>query len=152
MNEDVYLNNLKILDHSDFKNVRTIMEESGEMLFCGSDVAKALQYAKPQNAIRAHCKGAVTKWGIGVQTGIKKDGTPAYQIVDKLFITEPDLYRLITNSKLPAAKKFESLIFDEILPSIRENRCYIIDDNFDNLDDLLDFVIDARSNHEKSES
>ena len=40
------------------------------------------------------------------------------------FIPEGDLYRLITHSKLPAAEKFESWVFDEVLPSIRKTGGY----------------------------
>ena len=41
-----------------------------------------------------------------------------------LLITEGDIYRLITRSNLPAAQKFESWIFDEVLPDIRQNGFY----------------------------
>ena len=40
------------------------------------------------------------------------------------FITEPDLYRLITHSKLPEAEKFERWVFEEVLPSIRKHGMY----------------------------
>lgn len=40
------------------------------------------------------------------------------------FITEPDLYRLITHSKLPEAEKFEAWVFEEVLPSIRKHGMY----------------------------
>lgn len=39
-------------------------------------------------------------------------------------IPEGDVYRLITHSKLPAAEKFESWVFDEVLPSIRKTGSY----------------------------
>lgn len=42
------------------------------------------------------------------------------------FITEPDLYRLITHSKLPEAEKFERWVFEEVLPSIRNGQGKII--------------------------
>lgn len=35
------------------------------------------------------------------------------------------MYRLITHSKLPSAERFESWVFDEVLPSIRKNGGYI---------------------------
>ena len=40
------------------------------------------------------------------------------------YIPEGDLYRLIVSSKLPAAEKFESWVFDEVLPSIRQTGGY----------------------------
>ena len=39
-------------------------------------------------------------------------------------ITEGDLYRLIVNSKLQSAEKFEAWVFDEILPQIRKTGSY----------------------------
>lgn len=41
---------LKIFTNPDFGEIRTL-EENGTVLFCGSDVAVALGYAKPRNAI-----------------------------------------------------------------------------------------------------
>lgn len=117
------MNELIIFNNPEFGEIRTI-EEDGKVLFCGSDVAKALGYAKPQNAIDRHCRCAL-KRGIGVQTGVKSDGTPAIKNVEMLFIPEGDIYRLAAKSELPGAERFESWIFDEVLPSIRKNGGYI---------------------------
>ena len=108
------MNELQIFKNNDFGEIRTL-EEDGKILFCASDVAKSLGYAKPQNAITTHCKGAL-KRGIGVETGKKADGTTAIQNIEMLFIYEGDVYRLITHSKLPTAEKFEKWVFDEVLP------------------------------------
>ena len=99
------MNDLTIFQSEQFGTVRTLDEE-GKILFCGTDVAKALGYANSRDALRRHCKGVV-KHDIGVQTGMKTDGTPATQKMEMLFITEGDLYRLITHSRLPAAEAFE---------------------------------------------
>ncbi len=120
------MNELEIFEHPKFGQIRTITE-NGVTLFCGKDVAEALGYAKPQNAIAAHCKGAL-KRGIGVQTGTKADGSPAMQQVGMLFIPEGDIYRLVAKSELPGAGEFESWIFDEVLPSIRKHGVYMTPD------------------------
>lgn len=110
------MNELMIFNNPEFGEIRTI-EEDGKVLFCGSDVAKALGYAKPQNAIDRHCKGAL------------KRGIPHPQSPDKTiemnFIPEGDIYRLAAKSELPGAERFESWIFDEVLPSIRKHGGYI---------------------------
>lgn len=110
------MNELKIFENTEFGQIRTI-EENGNILFCGSDVAKALGYDQPHKAVERHCK---------------KDGGMFRTVIDSLgreqqakFITEGDLYRLIANSKLPSAEKFESWIFDEVLPSIRKHGAYM---------------------------
>lgn len=46
------------------------------------------------------------------------------QTVEKAFIPEGDLYRLIIRSKLPSAERFERWVFDEVLPSIRKRGMY----------------------------
>lgn len=104
---------LKIFTNPDFGEIRTL-EENGTVLFCGSDVAVALGYAKPRNAIGTHCKGAL-KRGILTAGGNQK----------MTFIPEGDVYRLIARSKLPGAEQFERWVFDEVLPSIRKNGGYI---------------------------
>ena len=110
------MDKLMIFNNPEFGEIRTI-EEDGKVLFCGSDVAKALGYAKPPNAIDRHCKGAL------------KRGIPHPQSPDKTiemnFIPEGDIYRLAAKSELPGAERFESWIFDEVLPSIRRNGGYI---------------------------
>lgn len=90
------------------------MEEDGKILFCGSDVAKALAYANPSKAIRDHGKG-ITKRSILTKKGM--------QVL--LFIPEPDVYRLAMRSKLPAAGRFEIWVVETILPDIRRHGAYI---------------------------
>ena len=50
-------NKMAVFNNREFGSIRVI-EENGNYLFCGFDVAKALGYAKPRNAINTHCKGA----------------------------------------------------------------------------------------------
>ncbi len=54
------MSDVQILKNEQFGEIRTI-EENGKVLFCGSDIAKALGYAKPNNAISAHCKGTLKR-------------------------------------------------------------------------------------------
>ena len=61
------------------------------------------------------------------------------------FISEGDLYRLITHSKLPSAEEFESWVFDEVLPSIRKKGCYIDDKSATNVNKYISEVDIAKS-------
>lgn len=101
------------------KNTLSIITEDGNILFAGTEAAKALGYKNPQKAIYDHCKNR----------GVTKRSVPHPQsknkTIKKLFITESNLYRLIAHSKLPSAEKFEAWIFEEVLPSIRKNGGYI---------------------------
>ena len=55
-------------------------------------------------------------------------------VQEKIFIPEGDLYRLISRSQLPAAERFETWVFDEVLPTIRKYGAYA---TYDTLDELL---------------
>lgn len=107
------MNDMKIFENPEFGKMRTI-SENGTVMFVASDVAKMLGYKRPADAISAHCKGSVKR---RLPTN---GGTQEMKV-----IPEGDVYRLIVNSKLPAAERFESWVFDEVLPSIRKNGGYI---------------------------
>lgn len=118
------MENLEIFKNEEFGEVRTI-EENGKILFCGNDVARALGYSNPRDALSKHCKrDGVAKCDM-VSTTVNQYGTKTNQTVKMSFITEGNLYRLIAHSKLPSAEKFESWIFDEVLPTIRKTGGYI---------------------------
>lgn len=107
------MNDLTIFESPEFGSIRTV-EEDGKVLFCGNDVAKALGYKRPADAITAHCKGSV----------IRRLPTAGGEQSMK-FIPEGDVYRLAAKSELPGAERFESWIFDEVIPSIRRSGGYI---------------------------
>lgn len=104
--------NLQKFSNPQFGNIRTL-EEGESILFCGNDVASALGYKSPKDAVAAHCKGAVKRRTLTV--GGEQD---------MIFISEGDIYRLAARSKLPGADEFERWIFDEVLPSIRKTGSY----------------------------
>ena len=112
------------------------------MLFCGSDVAKALGYTNPRKALHDHCR-CVTKRDAWVQTGTKSDGTPAMRLNSTNFIPEGDVYRLITHSKLPAAERFEKWVFDEVLPTIRKTGGYGQQINLEQLTKIIAMTVQA---------
>ena len=109
------MNEVKLFEHPMFGTLRFIEDENGKLLFCGKDVATALGYAKPQNAIQSHCRGAL-KRGIPTISGVQ----------EMLFIPEGDVYRLTAHSRLPEAVKFESWVFEEIVPSVVKTGSYSI--------------------------
>lgn len=132
---------ISTFNNSEFGEIRTIQKDGG-ILFCGSDVAKALGYADTAKAIKLHCK---------------EDGWAICPVIDSLgreqqakFINEGNVYRLIAHSKLPNAQRFESWVFDEVLPSIRKNGAYMTDDILEQALTSPDFLIEL-ANRLKSE-
>lgn len=57
------------------------------------------------------------------------------------FISEGDLYRLITHSKLPSAEKFERWVFDEVLPTIHKHGVYMTEQTIEKALASPDFLI-----------
>lgn len=107
------MNKLQIFNNPEFGTVRTL-EDSGNVLFCGSDVAKALGYSNPSKALSDHCRGVTKRY------------TPTTSGEQEMsFIPEPDLYRLVFGSKLPTAEKFTDWVTTEVLPSIRKHGAYM---------------------------
>ena len=107
------MNELQVFENNQFGQMRTITE-NGNTLFCGSDVAKALGYTNAPDALTRHCRGIV-----------KRDTPTSSGVQTMSFITEGDVYRLITHSKLPTAEKFERWVFDEVLPTVRQTGAYM---------------------------
>lgn len=103
----------KVFNGNDIRMV----EENSTLLFVASDVAKTLGYKEPHKAVNRHCKGegmfrpVIDNLGRSQETRV---------------IREPDVYRLVTNSKLPAAQDFENWVMEDVLPSIRKDGGYMI--------------------------
>lgn len=108
------MNELQIFNSPEFGDIRTV-EIDGKPYFVANDVARALGYVETAKAIRTHCKG-VSEMDIPSKGGIQC----------MKVIPEGDIYRLIVRSKLPSAEKFETWVFDEVIPSIRKNGGYIL--------------------------
>lgn len=123
------MSNLMVFNNQDFGQVRTVNIE-GKPYFVGKDIAEALGYKLPRKAISDHCKG-VLKQNILTDGGLQ----------EMLIIPEGDIYRLIIKSKLPQAEKFESWVFDEVLPQIRKTGQYQVKPK-SNLD-LLELQVKA---------
>lgn len=107
------MNNLQIFNSAEFGKVRTVMVDE-KIYFIANDVAKALGYKRPADAVTSHCKGSVK------HRYLTEGGQQEVKI-----IPEGDIYRLVIKSQLPSAEKFESWVFDEVIPSIRKTGGYI---------------------------
>lgn len=108
------MNELQTFINQRFGTVR-IINIDDTPFFVASDVAKALGYKNPSDAIKKHCKKSAMTWGsdsLGRQQEFK-------------VVPEGDVYRLITRSKLPTAEAFEEWVFEQLLPQIRKTGGYI---------------------------
>ena len=113
---------------------------SEESLFCLADVCKALDL-EVQNTKKRLKDPWVYSIQVGVQTGVKSDGSPAIQQVDMTFINEQNLYRVIMRSDKPQAEAFQDWVCGEVLPSIRKNGAYMTEKTLERALAEPDFLI-----------
>lgn len=127
----------QIFNHSEFGSIR-MCEIDGKPYAVGIDIARNLEYSNPSKAVIDHCKG-VSKLGIPSAGGTQETNV----------IPEGDIYRLIMKaadqSKNPhikaKAEKFESWIFDEVIPSIRKHGAYMTPETIEKAILNPDFLI-----------
>ena len=106
---------LTVFENEKFGSVRSMVDENGEPWLVGKDVALALGYKNPQEAIRNHVDAE--------DKGVSEILTPGG--MQKLpIINESGLYSLILSSKLDGAKEFKHWVTSEVLPSIRKTGSY----------------------------
>lgn len=110
-------NEIKVFSNEEFGSIRRV-EIDGEYWLSGKDVAQALGYAKPENALSAHVddEDKTTTLVQGTGSNYKSKAT---------VINESGLYSLVLSSKLPSAKKFRRWVTSEVLPSIRKHGAYM---------------------------
>ena len=117
---------IEIFKDSRFGEIRTAVDENGNIIFALKDVCNALGISNSRNVMRYMDESYVCTMDVGVETGTKADGTPAIQQVQMAFVGEPNLYRCIFQSRKKIAKDFQKWVFDEVLPSIRKNGGYLV--------------------------
>lgn len=108
-------NSLRVFNNEEFGTIRTVMID-GEPWFVGKDVAEALGYTNPRDALSKHVDDE-DKNTVAIRDGIR--GNPNVTVIN-----ESGVYSLILSSKLPNAKKFKRWVTAEILPSVRQTGSY----------------------------
>lgn len=111
------MHTLVITEHPEFGKVRTV-EAGGRVWFCARDVASALGYANPKDAVNRHCRPK----GVRVHDLLTAGGRQKVKFID-----EGNLYRLMAGSRLPSAERFESWIFDDLVPRTLKEGGYLLD-------------------------
>ena len=112
-------NQVQVFESKEFGKIEVMMID-GQPYFPAAECAVLLGYSRPHNAVERHCRYSL-KRGVPHPQSASKE-------IEKIYIPEGDLYRLIIRSKLPAAIRFESFVCDEVLPSIRRHGAYITPD------------------------
>lgn len=106
---------IKIFENAQFGQIRTSVAESGEPLFCLADVCKILDLQTNKVKARLSQKG----WCI--IPSLTNGGVQQLN-----FITEPNLYKCIFQSRKKEAEQFQDWVCGEVLPSIRKSGGYMV--------------------------
>lgn len=107
------MNQLQVYSSGLFEAVRATMIDN-EPWFVGSDVANALNYSNPAEAINDHVD----------DEDIMKSREMSKTNTKMLFINESGVYSLIFNSKQERAKEFKRWVTHEVLPTLRKTGQY----------------------------
>lgn len=115
------MSEIKLFEKEEFGKLRVILC-NGEPWFVGSEVATALGYDNPANAVNVHCKKA-NKITLSPDLGGREASVKMPPVMVNI-IPESDVYRLIMRSNLPNAEKFQDWVVEEVLPAIRKTGQY----------------------------
>ena len=111
------MNEIKIYKHPKFGQVRTVLINNIPW-FVGKDAADILGYSNTRDALARHVDDED-------KTSVVIPDTGSNYKSRSILINESGLYSLILSSKLKTAKQFKHWITSEVLPSIRQNGCYL---------------------------
>ena len=106
---------IKIFNSPMFGELRVTRNEKGELLFCLKDVCDSLGLQVGATAKRLE-QQVISSINVLTNGGSQQ----------MYFVTEPDLYRCIFQSRKPTARKFQDWVFNEVLPSLRKTGGYIV--------------------------
>ncbi|WP_236915927.1 BRO family protein [Clostridium sp. Cult2] len=123
------MNKIKIFKNPEFGQVRTMLIDN-EPWFVGMDIAQALGYKRPSDAIASH---------VYEEDKLKRCFTVSGQGRNLVVINESGMYALIFGSKLEDAMRFKYWVTSEVLPSIRKYGGY-----FDGQEEMNDQELLAR--------
>ena len=104
----------QIFKNKEFGQIRTCMVD-GETYFVGKDVASGLGYKNTKNALLRH---------VDEEDKLGARFTTSGQNREMIIINESGLYSLILSSKLDSARRFKRWVTSEVLPAIRKNGRY----------------------------
>lgn len=127
-----------VFENPEFGKVRTLTDKQGEPWFCGQDLCDVLGYKRPDHAVNQHVDDVdVLKWYVNVEGCLRKDGTRSNPRRLVTFVNESGFYALLFCSKLPAGRKFKRWVTAEVLPQIRKNVCYQLQQDLEMKEKLI---------------
>lgn len=111
--------------------LRTVLIDS-EPFFVGKDAATAIGYKNFRDALKTHVKAKYKR---------ESRITTPFGTQTMTVISEPGLYQLASESKLPSAGPFQDWVYEQVLPSIRKHGAYMTPETIEKAIYNPDFII-----------
>ncbi|MDM7550601.1 phage antirepressor KilAC domain-containing protein [Lacticaseibacillus paracasei] len=111
--------------------LRTVLIDS-EPFFVGKDAATAIGYKNFRDALKTHVKAKYKR---------ESRITTPFGTQTMTVISEPGLYQLAGESKLPSADPFQDWVYEQVLPSIRKHGAYMTPETIEKAIYNPDFII-----------
>lgn len=135
------MDEIQIFKNPLFGEVRIVVIND-EPWFVGKDVALALGYAKPENALSTHVDEED-------KTITLIQGTGSNYKSNTTIINESGMYSLVFGSRLKTAKEFKHWVTSDVLPTLRKTGSYLITTDQVSRKDLALMIIKAEEEKEK---
>ncbi len=131
------MDEIKIFQNEQFGQIRIVVNENNEPLFCLLDLCNSLGLSNNRK----------------VKSQLDDDVTLSYPILDNLgreqeatFVTEAGMYTVILRSDSPKAKPMQKWVTNEVLPSIRKHGAYMTNETLEKALSSPDFLIQLATN------
>lgn len=114
---------ISVFNNPNFGEVRIIMDDNGEPLFCLADVCRVLELTNPTTV-----KNRLDKCDIQLVDLHALNSTEGGMTGNSIanFITESGFYDVVLQSSSPRVKPFRKWVTSEVLPSIRKTGGYTL--------------------------
>ena len=121
------MNKVSIFEHPEFGRIRTL-EIDGKIWFCASDVAAALGYSNPRDAVVRHCKPmGVVVYDTPTRSAVQFIKYPAFEFLSG---------RQLATGNQPVYVSFADVL-DELVPETLKNGGYLLKKNGETDNELL---------------
>lgn len=133
------MNEITVFNNNMFGEVRTILIDN-EPWFCLVDVCRILGIGNPTDV-----KNRLMKNGVDTIEGIDSLGRKQ----NTNFINEPNLYKVVFQSRKPEAEQFANWVTSEVLPSIRKHGLYAKEELLSDPDLMISILMDLKKEREE---
>lgn len=130
------MNKIKIFQNKQFGQIRIVVNENNEPLFCLLDLCNSLGLSNNRKVKSQLDEDVTLSYPLETPGGIQQ----------ATFVTEAGMYTVILRSDSPKAKPMQKWVTNEVLPSIRKHGAYMTNETLEKALTSPDFLIQLATN------